>query len=79
VVHKQPSVERMRAEVSELRFKADEVMQLASALIEEAAKLEDLISRCEYNKNHRPPARANVRAISSSLANKVLDIAHRRS
>jgi len=70
VVDKQPSVERMRAEAAELRFKADELMQLASALTEEAARLEDLIFRYEYNQNHGPPARANVRAIPSSLVNR---------
>ena len=58
---KLPSVERMRAEAAELRFKADELMQLASALTEEAVKLEDMISRYEHDQKvwtcrccHRP-------------------------
>jgi hypothetical protein len=50
VVDRQPSIEQMRAEVAELRCKADELMQLVCALTEEAAKLEDVISRYEYDQ-----------------------------
>jgi len=70
VVDKQPSVERMRAEAAELRFKADELMQLASALTEEAARLEDLIFRYEYNQKPWTTGKGKRRAIPSSLVNR---------
>ena len=76
---KLPSVERMRAEAAELRFKADELMQLASALTEEAVKLEDMISRYGHNQKARTTGRGKRPGDSVQLAKKVLAIAHRRS
>jgi len=50
VADRQPSIKQMRTEVAEFRCKADELMQLACALTEEAAKLEDMISRYECDQ-----------------------------
>jgi hypothetical protein len=79
VADKQPSVEQLRAEVAELRFKADELMQLASAPTEEAAKLEDMISRYEYNQNLWATDERKCSRDPVQPAKQLLDSAHPRS